>query len=188
VLLAADLELAAEPVGGLLQAGRRVTAADRPLVALVAAGRDGVVHADQRGQRLVAGLDPVRALPGRLQRLAQHPADRVPVEHDLVREQRLVVLLARVVQAGHVGRGEHPDHAGHGQRRLGAQGGDPGVRVEGLHRPRVQHVAAADQQVVGVERLAGGVLGGALVRDGHADDRVGGSGGELAHVGVPPEA
>src|SRR6266849_5362485 len=40
VLLAADLELAAEPVGGRLQRGGGVAAADRPLVALVAAGLD----------------------------------------------------------------------------------------------------------------------------------------------------
>ena len=48
VLLAADLELAAEPVRGPLQPGGRVAAADRALVALVAPGRDRVVHADQR--------------------------------------------------------------------------------------------------------------------------------------------
>ena len=64
VLLAADLELAAEPVRRRLQRGGRVAAADRPLVTLVAAGLDRVVHADQRGQRLVVGLDPGPPLAG----------------------------------------------------------------------------------------------------------------------------
>ena len=40
---------------------------------------------DQRRQRLVVDLDRLGALPGRLQRLAEHPADGVPVEHDLGR-------------------------------------------------------------------------------------------------------
>ena len=165
VLLAADLQLAAEPVGRPLQRGGRVAAADRPLVALVAAGRDGVVHADQRGQRLVLGLDVRRPLARGLQRLAEHPADRVPVVHDLAREQRLVVLLAGVVEAGHVLRGQHPDHAGHVVRGLGAQPGDPRVRVRGLHRPGVQRALRPAGQVLGVQRGAGHVQAGALVRD-----------------------
>ena len=117
VLLAADLQLAGETVRGPLQRGGRVAPADRPGLALEAAGRDRVVHADQRGQRLVLGRDRGCALPGRLQRLAQHPGHGVAVEHDLGREQRLVVLLPGVVEPGHIGGGQHPDHAGHGGRR-----------------------------------------------------------------------
>ena len=168
MLLAADLELAAEPVRGPLEPGGRVAAADRALVALVAPGLDGVVHADQRGQRLVVDLDPGRALPGRLQRLAQHPADRVPVEHDLGGEQRLVVLLAGVVEPGHVLRGQHPDHAGHVIGGPGAQAGDPRVRVRGLDRPGVQRAERAADQVLGVQRGPGDVQVRALVGDRQA--------------------
>ena len=165
VLLAADLELAAEPVGGAFQPGRDVAAADRPLVALVAVGLDGVVHRDQRGQRLVVGLDLGRALPGRLQGLAEHPAHRVVVVHDLAGEQRLVVLLAGVVEAGHVLGGQHPHHAGHLVGALGAQGGEAGVPVRGLDRPGVQRAERAAHQVLGVQRGPGDVQVGALVRD-----------------------
>ena len=55
--------------------------------------------------------------PRRLRRLAEHPDERVAVEHGLGREQRLVVLDARVVDAGHVVGGEHPHDAGHFERR-----------------------------------------------------------------------
>ncbi len=163
VFLATDLQLTGEPVFGLFQPGGHVAAADRAGGALVAVGRDRVVHADQGGQRLVVGLDRVRALPGRLQGLAEHPADRVPVVHDLGGEQRLVVLLARVVQAGHVGGGEDPDDARHLVGLFGAQPGHPGVRVRGAHRPGVQGAVGAADQVLGVEGLAGDVQVGALV-------------------------
>ena len=116
-------------------------------------------------------LDGGGAEPRRLERLAEHPADRVAVEHHLVGEQRLVVLDAGVVDARDVSGGQHPDNAGHPQRRLGAQRGDPGVRTRHLHRVRVQHVLGAQHEVVGVQRGAGHVQGGALVRDRCADRR-----------------
>ena len=191
VLLAADLELAAEPVRGPLQRGGRVAAADRPLVALVAAGLDRVVHGDQRGQRLVAGLDRFRALPGRLQGLAEHPADRVAVIHDLAGEQRLVVLLAGVVEAGHVVGGQHPHHAGHLVGGVGPQAGDAGVRVRGLDRPGVQGAQRAAGQVLGVERGAGHVLFRALVGDRQAHHGPVRAVGQRAHAPLmvgPPGA
>ena len=66
---------------------------------------------------------------------------------------------------GHVGGGEHPDDA-RARRSAGAasQRGDPGVRVRRLHRVGVQDVLGAAHQVVGVERVAGDVQRGALVR------------------------
>ena len=164
VLLAADLELTAEPVDGPFQPSGDVAAADRSLVALIAAGLDGVVHGDQRGQRLVVGLDLGGALPGRLQGLAEHPAHPVVVVHDLAGEQRLVVFLAGVVEAGHVVRGQHPHHAGHLVGGLDAQAGDPRVRVRGLDRPGVQRAERAADQVLGVQRVAGDMQVGALVR------------------------
>ena len=80
-------------------------------------------------------------------------------------EQRLVVLLAGVVEAGHVVGGQHPHHAGHAVGRVGAQRGHPGVRVRGLDRPGVQRAVRAADQVLGVERGAGDVQIGALVGD-----------------------
>ena len=58
-------------------------------------------------------LDGGRTEPGGLEGLAEHPAHGVAEEHDLVGEQRLVVLDAGVVDAGHVGGGEHPHDTGH---------------------------------------------------------------------------
>ena len=58
------------------------------------------VNGDQRRQRLVVHLDSVGALAGRLQGLAEHPANGVPVEHHLAGKQWFVVLLAGVVQPG----------------------------------------------------------------------------------------
>ena len=75
------------------------------------------VHRHQRRQRRVLDLDLARADPRGLQGLAEHPAHRVPAVADLRREERLVVLDARVVHAGHVGGGEHAHHARHFQAR-----------------------------------------------------------------------
>ena len=85
VLLAADLELAAEPVRAPAQRGVRVAAADRAGVALEALRRDRLLRRDQRGQRLVVDLDAVAPSRAASSDLAEHPADRVPVEHDLGR-------------------------------------------------------------------------------------------------------
>ena len=109
------------------------------------------------------------AEPGRLQRLAEHPADRVTVEHDLAGEQRLVVLDAGVVDAGDVGRGEHADDAGHREGRRRAQRGDPRVRVRHLHGMGVQHALGAVHEVVGVQGGPGDVQRRALVGDREAD-------------------
>ena len=122
------------------------------------------MHGDQRGQRLVGDLDRFRAQPGRLQRLAEHPADRVTVVHDLAGEQRLVVFLAGVVEAGHVACGQHPHHAGHQVGALRPQPGEAGVRVRDLDRPGVQGAQRAAGQVLSVERAPGHVLFRALMR------------------------
>ena len=166
-------------------ASPRLTVAGLPLEAL---GRDRVVHADQRGQRLVLGRDRGRALPGRLQRLAQHPGHGVAVEHDLGREQRLVVLLPGVVEPGHVGGGQHPDHAGHGYGGVGAQRDQPGVRVRRRDRPGVQQAERPADQVLGVEGGAGDVQVGALMRYVQAHRGLGRPVGQrpetLTHVGT----
>ena len=117
-------------------------------------------------------LDRQRPAAGGLEGLAEHPADRVAVVPDLVGEQRLVVLDAGVVDAGDVLLREHPDDAGDVVRRARVEAGDPRVRVRRLHRVGVQHVLAAADEVVGVERVAGHVQGRALVLHGHADDGV----------------
>jgi hypothetical protein len=83
------------------------------LAALEALGRDRLLDVDQRGQRVGLDHDGGRAEPRRLEGLAEHPGDRMAEVHDLVREQRLVVLDPGVVDPGHVGGGEDAHHAGH---------------------------------------------------------------------------
>ena len=64
VLLAGELELAAEHVGRGVEAGREVTALDGWLATLELVGRDRLLDVDQRGQRLVStstALAPSRA-------------------------------------------------------------------------------------------------------------------------------
>ena len=175
VLLAGELEVAAEDMGGGGEAGLDVAPPHLRHRALEGLGLDRLGHLDVGGERLDLDLDSRRAEPGGLERLAQHPAHGVAVEHDLTGKQRLVVLDPGVVDPGNVRRGEHPDDAGHGQRGVGAQRGDPAVRQPNLHGIGVQHVLGALHQVVGVERLAGDVQGRALVRDRDADGRALGS-------------
>lgn len=182
VLLPGEVQLAAEDVLGPGQGRLDVAALHLRLAALEALRRDRLTHGDQRGEGLVVHLHGDGAEPGRLERLAEDPAHGVPVEHHLVGEQRLVVLDARVVDARHVGRREHPDHAGHGERRPDVQAGDPGVRVERLDGVGVQDVLRADHEVVGVERLTGDVEEGTLVRKGLADNGARGSLGQCTHA------
>jgi hypothetical protein len=112
VLLAGQVQLTAEDVLRADQPRLDVPALHVGLRALEALGRDCLTHGDQRRQHLVVDLDHLGAQPSGLQRLAEDPADRVAEEHHLVGEERLVVLDARVVDARHVDRGEHPHHAG----------------------------------------------------------------------------
>ena len=184
VLLAGELELALEDVRAGGPGRLRVATAQRGTGALEALRRDRLGDRDQRRQRLVVDLDGRGAEPGRLQRLAEHPAHRVPRVHHLAREQRLVVLDPGVVHPGNVVGGEHADHAGHRQRRLGAQCRHPGVGVRGLHGIGVQAAGVPVHQVVGVEREAGDVQVRALVRDRGADDGTVGTQAQLAHAGT----
>ena len=86
-----------------------------------------------------------------------------------------------VVEAGHVVGREHAYDARDRQRRRGVEPGDPGVGVRRADRVRVEDVGRAVHQVVGVERVAGDVQGGALVGQGEADDRVVRAVGQVAH-------
>jgi hypothetical protein len=169
VLLPAELELAGELECRPRQTRFRVTAGQRPGVALEAPGLDRLGQGEQGRQRLVVHLHGRGSQSSGVLGLPEHPADGVAVEHHLRWEQRLVVLDAGVVHAGHVGGGEHPDDAGDRAGRLGPQRADPGVGVRGLHRPGVQHTGHPDDEVVGVERGPGDVQRRTLVRDLHAD-------------------
>ena len=102
VLLAGHLGLAGEHVRGVVEGPLDVAALDGRRPALEAAGCDRLADRHQRRQRLVVDLDRRSPASGGLQRLAEHPDDGVAVVHHLVGEQRLVVLDARVVEAGHV--------------------------------------------------------------------------------------
>ena len=172
VLLPTQFELAAEPVRRALQGAVRVTPADGAWCALEAVRRDGVLNGDQRRKCPVFDLDGAGALPGGFQGLTEHPADGVPVVHDLAREQRLVMLFAGIVQAGHVVGGEHPDHTRDVVRGFHPQRGDQGVGVRRLDRPRMQRAPGAAQQILRVQGRTGDVQAGALVGDLQPDLRV----------------
>ncbi len=181
VLLVGELELAGEHVRRVGEAGVDVTGHHHGPGAVEALGRDRLLQRDHGGQFVEFHLDGRRTEPGRLQGLTEHPGDRVAMEHDLVGEQRLVVLHAGVVDAGHVGNGQHTDHTGHGERGLGTQRGDPAPGLHDLDRVGVQRVLGAVHQVIGVQRGAGDVQHGTLVRHGDADHRLLGTLGQMAH-------
>ena len=189
VLLPGHLGDPAEHVGRLGEAALDVAALDRGTPALVGARHDRLGEGEHRGQRLVVDLHRRGAEPCCLQGFPQHPGHGLPVEHHGVGEQRLVVLGARVVGAGHVGGGEHALHARHGQRRGRVEAEHPRVGVGRGDGVGVEHVGARRHQVVGVERVARDVQAGALVRQGAAhDDALVGTAGQLAHRPAPPPA
>lgn len=146
-----------------------------------APGRDRLLQGDHGRLLVEVHLDGRRTEPGRLQGLAEHPGDGVSVEHDLVGEERFVVLHPGIVHAGHVGTGQYADHTRHGERGPGAQRGDAAVGLHDLDRVGVQHVLGAVHQVVGVERGAGDVQAGALVGHRKADDGLLGTLGQMTH-------
>ena len=181
MLLAGELELAAEHPVGAGQRAVDVATRDLRLATLEAVRGDRLADRHIGRQRLGCHLDGLRAEPGGLERLSEHPADGVAEEHDLRREQRLVVLDAGVVDARHVLGGEHPDHAGNGEGRRNVERGDPRVGVGRLHRVGVQDVLGAVDQVVGVEGRSGDMQHRALVWDREPDRRAFGSRGQVTH-------
>src|SRR6185436_10388561 len=92
MFLPGELELAFEDVRAASEGRIRVAAVQHGPRTLVALRGDGLLDRDQRRQRFVFDGDLGGADPGRLQGLAEHPAHRVPVIHDLAGEQGLVVL------------------------------------------------------------------------------------------------
>ena len=93
--------------------------------------------------------------------------DRLADElHEVGRQQRLVVAVGRadVVLARHVGGGQHADHAlGARAPRARSTLDDPGMRLGAQAELDVQQARRLGQ-VVDVERLAGDVARGAVVR------------------------
>ncbi len=182
VLLPRHLGDAAEDVGRGGQAVLDVPPRDDGLSALEALRLDRLGQRHHGRQRLVVHLHRGCAEPGGLQGLPQHPAHGVADEHHDLGEERLVVLDAGVVEAWHVGGGEHTHDAVDGERRGDVEPGDPGVGVGRADRVRVQHPRGALHQVVGVERVAGDVEVGALVGQGLADaHRATSRSGDSAH-------
>ena len=182
VLLPGHLGHATEDVGRCGQAPLDVPPGDDRLATLEALGLDRLGQRHDRGQRLVVDLHGRGAQAGRLERLPEHPAHGVADEHDLAGEQRFVVLDPRVVEAGHVVGREHAYDALDRQCRPRVEPDDPGVGVRRADRVRMEDMGRAVHQVVGVERVAGDVQCGALVRQGEADDRVARAVGQVAHA------
>jgi len=182
VLLARHLGDAAEHVGRRCEAALHVAALDGGLGALEAPRGDRLGDAEDRGQRLVVDLDGGGAETCGLERLAQDPAHRVADVADLAGEQRLVVSHPGVVAARHVVGREHPDDAGDLERGGRAEGGHASVRMRRLHRVGVQASGHPDDEVVGEERGARDVEGGALVGHLEADDGIGGTRRQGTHA------
>jgi hypothetical protein len=182
VLLPRELELAAEHMGGGGEPGFDVTALHVRLPALEAPCLDGFPHGDESPEWLVLDLDRLGSEPGGFQAFAQDPADGVPVEHDLGREQGLVVLDPRVVDSRDVLGGERPHNTRYVERRAGVEPGDHCVGMWCLDRPGMQDVAQAPDQVVGVERLAGDVQVGTLVLNREPHNGIRRTVGQGAHA------
>jgi hypothetical protein len=127
--------------------------------------RDGGEHRLARG--FARGIDAVGG--DQEQRLAR-------VEDRVGREERVVAGgRAHVVDAGDIGGGVDRDHAGVGADGGELEAGEPGVAVRRETEGEVEQ-AGRFGQVVDVERGAGDVLGGAVVRQRAIDrtaERVG---------------
>ena len=171
MLLAADTQLAREAVraGGQRRFG--VPARQPQRTGVETAGGDGFVDGEDRRQRPVVHPHARCPAPRSLQRLRQHPRDRLLVVHHLGGKQRLVMARdARLVFARHIRGGEGGGHAGFGERRRGVERGDRGMGVRREYRPGVQQPGEAAGQVVRVERFAGDVAARAFVGNGLARD------------------
>ena len=174
MFLPRERELAADDVRAGVErrgeGGVDVAPAHRRLPALEGVGGDRLLDRDDRRQRRHLDDDGGRPEPGRLQRLGEHPRHRVPDVHHLVGEQRLVALDPGVVDARHVGGGEHAHDTGHREGGRDVEPGDAAVGDGGLHGVGVQRAHHARPQVVGVEGLPRDVQGRGLVRHAAADD------------------
>ena len=182
VLLAEVLVVTLEDMRRRSQCGLDVASTRDPGCPLEGSRLDRLGDGDQRGKRLVVDLYRRGAEPGRLRRLAEHPADGVAVVHDLGREQRFVEEAAGLVDAGHVVGGEHVHDSVHRERGVRRQGDDARMGVRGLHRPGRQRVRPADGDVVRVLGRAGHMPDRALVRFRDADDGILGDGRQGAHT------
>jgi hypothetical protein len=111
MLLATDDEFAFEAERAPLD-HRHVAAGEAQRVGQKAAGVDRLLDAENRRKRFVGGDDAVRAALRVVQRVGEHPRDRLAMKHDLAREQRFVVAARSAVAfACHIGRGERGDDA-----------------------------------------------------------------------------
>ena len=173
VLLAGDPQLAVEPAGGAGEGPVGVAGGDRLRLGQEALAGQGRVDADDRGQRLGLDDDRGRAFAGGLERLAEHPDDRLGVVLDLEArpEQQGLVVADRpdLVLTGDLVDGQDRDHAGDRPGRGDVDREDPRVGDRRQHRPGVDEGGVAIEEVVGVARVAADVTDGALVRAGAAD-------------------
>ena len=166
VVLRAGPDLALEHVRRPVERVVGVAAQDPLGLGVDAAGRERGVDAEHRGQRLVGDLDRRGAAPGGVVGLGDDPADGVAdVVDDLGGQQLLVGGVAgAVVERRGCRRGR-----GRGRRRARARAAavstddDPGVGVRRQDRPAGE-LAGGRELVVGVDRAAGDVADGALVR------------------------
>ena len=175
VLLAADRQLAVDAQRGChtLERGRiaaRKTEAVRqetPRVNRLLDRQDG-------RQRVVFHDDACGAALRRFQRLAEHPRHGLAVIHHLGGKQWLVMTRWTTIGlAWRIARAERRHDARLLERRRGIQARHARMRVRSRHRPRVQQVRKARDEIVRVHRAAGHVAARALVRKRLTGDRHG---------------
>ena len=172
MLLAADRELALQPVRGLVDRGRRVAAPEGIVVLNPPAADERIRDRDRRRSGLDVDLREPRR-PARLVALARDDREQgLAVEQDLVeREQGLVGENRRdVVLAGNIGRRQNGDDARGAAHRFQTQALQFAGGLVG-HADRDMQRARGLADVVDISRRALDVQAGGIVRQRLVNDR-----------------
>ena len=139
--------------------------------------RDALFDGQHRLQHFVAGDNLLRRGAALAGRFADHHGNNVSVELRHLRGQQLLILAHRadIIDPGNISRREHGMDARHFPRGGNIQLLYLGVGVRRMHRPDLEGSSTAQSDVIGVERLAGNMLGRAFVgkRTVGRNDRLG---------------
>ena len=169
MLLTADPQLAID-ADRARRDDRHVAVSNPQRLREKAAGVDSLFDREDGGQRLECGGHFLRTEPGGLNRLSQHPCDRLVVEQHLSGKQRLITpVRPAVALAGNIGLSQHRRHPWHFQSPRRVQPCRHRVGVRRPHGPRVQQSGKSPAKVVDVQRLAGHVPARAFVRERRRD-------------------
>ncbi len=122
---------------------------------------------DDRRERLVVDEDSLGAVLGRRLRLADDERDRLAREDDLVAGERLGGSVRSGGRDREIGRREHGDDSGEGERRAPVDPANARVRLGCEHGPRVEQ--AVDVAVGCVARRSRHLVRGVEARSRDAD-------------------